>query len=96
MGIYEIDIKKYIFSKANKLEFFFKHKYKKYFIEVTCFQLFRIGEMKTRNCIALTNGKAITPFCEIDKSCILIKSKCIKEVGKVNEFKIPNDAQLIR
>ena len=52
--------------------------------------------MKTRNCIALTNGKAITPFCEIDKSCILIKRKCIKEVGKVNEFKIPNDAQLIR
>ncbi len=48
-----------------------------------------------RNCIALTNGKVITPFREIDKGCILIEGEFIKEVGKVNELKIPNDAQVI-
>jgi N-acetylglucosamine-6-phosphate deacetylase len=48
-----------------------------------------------RNCIALTNGKVITPFREIDKGFILIEGKFIKEVGKVNELRIPNDAQVI-
>ena len=48
-----------------------------------------------RNCIALTNGKVITPFREIDKGCILIEGEFIKEVGEVNEIKITNDAQVI-
>jgi N-acetylglucosamine-6-phosphate deacetylase len=48
-----------------------------------------------RNCIALTNGKVITPFREIDKGCILIEGEFIKEVSEVNELKIPNDAQVI-
>jgi len=48
-----------------------------------------------RNCIALINGKVITPFREIDKGCVLIEGEFIKEVGEVNEIKITNDAQVI-
>ena len=48
-----------------------------------------------RNCIALANGKVITPFREIDKGCILIEGEFIKEVGEVNEIKITNDVQVI-
>lgn len=48
-----------------------------------------------RNCIALTNGKVITPFREIDKGYVLIEGKFIKEVGELNEIKITNDTQVI-
>jgi len=47
------------------------------------------------NYIALINGKVITPFKEIDKGSVLIEGEFIKEIGKVNEIKIPNDAQVI-
>jgi len=48
-----------------------------------------------KKCIALINGKVITPFREIDKGSVLIEGEFIKKVGKVNEINIPNDAQVI-
>ena len=47
------------------------------------------------NRIALTNGKLITPFREIDQGCVLIKGEFIEKIGKVGEIEIPDDTKII-
>lgn len=47
------------------------------------------------NYIALTNGKLITPFQEINDGCVLIKGEVIKRVGKTDEIEIPDGTRII-
>ncbi len=47
------------------------------------------------NCIALTNGKLITPFREIDQGCVLIKGEFIEKIGKVYEIEIPDGTKIV-
>ncbi len=47
------------------------------------------------NCIALLNGKLITPFREINEGCVLIKGKLIAKVGKMDEMTLPEDTEII-
>jgi N-acetylglucosamine-6-phosphate deacetylase len=47
------------------------------------------------NYIAITNGRLITPFQEINQGCVLIKGDFIEKVGKVNEIKIPEGSKII-
>jgi len=47
------------------------------------------------NRLALTNGKVITPFREIDQGCVLIKGEIIEKVGKVEDIEIPQVTKII-
>jgi len=47
------------------------------------------------NYIALTNGKLITPFQEINDGCVLIKGDVIERVGKTAEIEIPEGSKII-
>ncbi len=47
------------------------------------------------NCIAVIDGKLITPFREIDKGFVLIKDDLIEKIGQMKEAVIPEGTQII-
>ena len=50
--------------------------------------------MGSKNILALTNGKVLTPLRLIDRGTVLIKGDSISEVGSAGEVKIPESAKI--